>query len=625
MKRRNARPRSGPKKTVSVSSSEDISDDEVSEDFIKPSSKRTKIKSTIPRSPEAHQWIDKYAPQRLEDVCINPRKLKEVREIIKNMLSGADKTRLLVFSGPSGSAKSTTAQLLANEMIVANSGAGLESYMDTSTSGGVVAAKWVEYRDFLVSDTPKPLQFSGFLQECKYRVGTNLSAVIIEELPNVFHEETLNNFRNAISDWIFTDSAYSLPPLILCISEVEMEDTKQQAHFSIENNFSVDTLFGKDLLNNNQGRIKVVRFNAVAKTFLKKTLNKVIRLEKRHFSQINQAEIDRVVSYAMESGDIRSAISNLQFWLTLNRNNGAEKDYNFLRENQISLFHAIGKVVYSSSKFGDLSDKNESDYLSIEDVLSSYGSNNSLLTLSILENYQVYNDLNYDVSIAGNIVNDLSINDILFNMDEGKEVGIRSTRFQLRNVQRLESANKRTLVKFPRHFKMLKEFRRTDKEIRQYQRHISENRNSFSNINLIDGYYLPLIFNSRKYKAKNGEKRYAYGRVGGPFSQILAEEALPVADEEAPEYIRDQFQYDIYEKTNKAEEPDDDNDNLSDPVEDSDEEDDFNDSLDGTLIDQLVSQSRMGEQTKQKENTKSQEDEFLDDPELDLLVSQGRI
>lgn len=629
--KRSARRGNGPCKTASISSSEDISDDEVSEDFIRPS-KRAKTKVPISRPPENHQWIDKYAPQKLDDVCVNPRKLKEVKEIMKNMVSGAERTRLLVFSGPSGSAKSTTAQLLANEMITADSKVGLDTYMTTSANSP--GAKWVEFRDFLVSDTPKPLQFTAFLQECKYRVGANLSAVIIEDLPNVFHDETLQNFRKALREWVFSDDR--LPPLILCISEVEMEETKQQMHFNIENNFCVETLLGKDLLNNNQGRIKVIRFNAVAKTFLKKALTRVIRQEKRHFSHLTQEDIDQLVVYAMESGDVRSAISNLQFWLTLNRNRGLSKDYNFLRENQINLFHAIGKVVYSSSKFGDLSDKNESDFLSIEDVLNNYSNNNSLLTLSLLENYQVYNDLHYDVSVAGNIVNDLSINDLLSNMDEGKEVGIRSTRFQLRSVRRLESANKRTLVKFPRHFKMLRESRRTEKEIRQYQRHINGSRNSFNDINLIDGYYLPKIYNSTKYKSKNGIKRYAYGRLGGPFSQILADEALPVVEEDAVEYIRDQFQNDIHEKTNKEDRTDDENDNLSDPVEDSDEDDDFDDSLDGVLIDQLVSQSKKGSQKEPRREVVSQmakkdhsllsnEDSLLDDPELDFLVSQGRI
>ena len=63
------------------------------------------------------QWIDKYRPKTTSEICINPTKLKQVKESMMKMINKTSNTRVLVLSGPSGSSKSTTVKLLAEELI----------------------------------------------------------------------------------------------------------------------------------------------------------------------------------------------------------------------------------------------------------------------------------------------------------------------------------------------------------------------------------------------------------------------------------------------------------------------------------------------------------------------------
>lgn len=577
-------------------SDESLSEFEASEEFIP--SKKLKLHTGADGSQK--QWIDKYNPTRSEDICINPRKLKEVRETLSNMIFGKDHTKLLILTGPSGSSKSTAVKVLANEIISGSTtGSNFESYMTRQES--IPHDNWIEYIDTIVSDTPQSKQFSEFLKDARYRIGPNLSIILIEDLPNIFHTDTLSKFRSDLNEWVNAD--YQLPPLVLCLTEIELTyEQKNQDYFNIENNLTVDTLLGREFLSQHS-KVKQIKFNSIAASFMKKSINKIINQEKRAFKGIARNSINDFLSHIIETGDIRSAICNLQFWSGLSLKGGGEF-FNSSRENQLNLFHAIGKVIYSSSKFRDLNEE-ESDYLSIKNVLDNYA-NNSLLNLSILENYHIYNDLNYELDIASDITDNLSISDILNNFDEGKEIGLRCTRNQLRKVRGRQSL--RMNVKFPRHFKMIKEYNKTNREISMYRSVINECRVSFNDLNLIDGYYLPLIYNKQRHN------RLKYGRLGGLFKQIISDGELPVLEEDiVVPYSRDQFQRDIEEKNKTVQE---DEEIMSDPIETDIDSDDeiFNDSIDEVQIHKLVTQSRS--QTLKLES----DDEFLSDPELDKLI-----
>ncbi|KGQ86522.1 cell cycle checkpoint protein [Candida albicans P94015] len=535
------------------------------------------------------QWIDKYRPKTTSEICINPTKLKQVKESMMKMINKTSNTRVLVLSGPSGSSKSTTVKLLAEELITVR-----------------------DAFDSVVVEYDESEDFSKFLQDCRYK---SKNVILVEELPNIYHLETLKKFRDAIRDWIYQDdNGFSLPPLIICLSEIEYDSNDLRISYSIENNLTVDTLLGKEITGLNQ--VENIKFNSIANRFLKPTINKIIKQE-GILKIVNQQILMRFLDEIFQIGDIRSIIFNLEMWIKNVKQSSTNRISidSFMRENSINLFHAIGKIIYSSSKVNknrskignndddsDPLDKDDIDYQSIEQVLQSFPEKNmDLLNLSLLENYHIYQDSNYDLKLASNIVDDLSVNDIIKLGD----TGIRSTRINLSKAQKLSTSRSTSMppsklkMKFPRHLKMIKMMNKTKNQISSYRRYLNP-QTSFQDLNLIDGYYMPIIYNSQK------KTRYRYNRLGGKFQEVYADDVLPI-DEGEVTYEYDQFEIDIKNKINLdsdmkySEVIDEDIDNMSDPIESDDDLEDIGDIGD------------------------NESDAFSSDSELELLLTQGKV
>lgn len=565
-------------------------------------------------TPSSDSWVDKYSPKSVNDICIHPRKLADVRKVLLTMIeeNGTNRCpRLLVLYGPSGSSKSTTVKLLVNELI---------NHQSNSLS-------YIEYHD--------PTQFPEFLNDAKYKTGVNLSAVIVEEYPNVFHEETHRRFQDAIYEWIHTEDQ-SLPPLVICVTEVEMKDDEHGLEFfNIHNNLVVDTLLGKRISNNEN--VTTIKFNPIAMTYIKKTLTLIIRHELKVFNKIPKLEVGQFIGNISKCGDIRSAISNLEFWATYRAKHGMEANELILqlssgKEVQINLFHAIGKIVYGSESNVD-DEEFSADYKTVEDVLHNYGSN-SLFQLSLLENYGVFNGGNFGIDHASKIIDNLSIGDVLFRggVIEGRDIGIRGTRTNLRNLgqHHHQPQGKRgrgggggggLSVKFPSHFRIIREYNRINSEVREYQRYVKLSV-SFHDLNQIHGFYEPRIYNSTRYKMiHNPNKRLNYGRLGGSFKQILPSEELPILDNEEMSRVHDQYREDIQQMQMK--EDSDDEGELSDPIEDSeiDSDDDegvFDDSIANEDLDKILSQ-------KSQFDVVNSDDDFLSDDELEDLIKRRKL
>lgn len=598
-------------KEENESLSEELDDDTEEAITIKQVAKRLK--------PTAYeQWIDKYEPDRIEDLCINPKKLREVDEALKAMINRTLNCRLLILSGPAGSSKSTCIKLLAKKYLEQHNGSHGSFLKGLGRSV-------VEFLDTNIEETHRSDQFGDFMDGCKFLVGSNLSVILIEDLPNVFHGPTLASFRNVLRDWVFTERIVPLPPVVICLLEVEMDhnnDSGSRTYYSIENNMTVETLLGRDLLDLGlyQGLIKRIKFLPIARTFMKKTLNKIVSREARAFADYPRKALDEFITQNIETGDIRSLICNLQFWST------HALDISNTRENQISLFHAVGKVIHSSSKFATLDDQ-ESDALSVKSVIEAY-SNFGLLHLALLENYSIVNSGDFDINIAASIADSLSINDTIEEVDESKEYAIMATRSHLRKVE--FKSGRTQLMKFPRHFKTVRESNKVKREVNDYVRYITKLQGSFQGANLIDGCLLPKIYNLFRYRNMHGRPRFNYNRLGGMFAPILADDELPVMEDEA-EYnngVEDQFKADIrkrIQEENEEESAGEDDDILSDPLSDSaqDTDEDLNDTFDDQKFDGILSSMRLLTTPKPRSADKSFDD--LDDPEFDLLVSQGML
>lgn len=573
--------------------------EEVLEDPIRPAShaKRPKV--------ETQSWVDKYAPTQSKDICINPRKLKEVREALESMVSGKLNCRLLVLSGPSGSSKSTVIKCLAQEI--------LESKPQSS---GLV-----EYIDSFNEEGPLPTQFSEFLNSCRYYVGSNLAVVFVEDLPNVFHEETLFKFRKAIKEWIFASPEVTMPPLVLSLTELDSISERDQLRvYNIDNCLTVETLLGRNLLQSAsyENRIQRVKFLPLAKTFLTKTINRIASAERILGVQKQNKDFFQSL---YESGDIRSLINNLEFWASSARLIRSSSN----RETQITLFHAIGKIIYSSS---DKLDENLSAaYSSIQNVLDNYN-NISLVKLGLLENYHNYNGLDFDVSVAAKITDSLSLCDSFVNVPELEEYSLLVARTELGNV---EVKPLRALpMKFPRHFQLLKERNKVQMELYMYIRYIKAFSILFDDANLLDGYLVPEILNSFRYKMKHDPTKERYDRIGGKLKKLFAESTADVMEneEEAETSYGGQLRKDIDKilLQEKDEQHANEEEELSDAIEFSEEDDDFNDTLDEKFLAMTQTQRpNSATQITNDENSNDDDDDMQDDPELDFLVSQGKL
>ena len=124
---------------------------------------------------------------------------------------------------------------------------------------------------------------------------------------------------------------------------------------------------------------------------MKKLLNKVALKEQQLLKQNDKwASKDQYIQTLLDSnnGDIRSMISSFQFWTTSKdiikiRDEGSSNFINnniYLRNESISFFHSIGKIIYGShDKDRNLIDDNEmiNKLLSNNGYSYEYSSGNS--------------------------------------------------------------------------------------------------------------------------------------------------------------------------------------------------------------------------------------------------------
>lgn len=583
---------------INDSLSEEI--DDILEGSIRPVLDTKKLKV------ETRPWLEKYAPQQSSDVCMNPRKIKEIRSALEDILSGELECRLLVLCGPSGSSKSTVVKCLAKELL-----------RNRSHSADVI-----EYTEGFVENGPLPLQFPDFLASCRYLAGPNVAVILIEELPNVFHEDTLNQFRNALKEWALSPAHFRLPPVVLCLTELEtVSDLKGPRLYNIDNNLNVETLFGKDLIKSMRiyNRLKTITVQPPAKTFMTKTINKICLAERLTRSQ---NENKQFFTNLYESGDVRSLINNLEFWAKSKDKRLVASSF---RESQISLFHAVGKIMYATSDVNSKDDSFSLNYHSIQSVLE-YFLDLELVNLGILENYHVYNNLNWDIDIASTITEGLSLYDTFAKAPEFKEYGMLNTRNELGKIA-LELV-RAAPMRFPRQFQLQKQRNTTSAIIQDYRRYIKLMRVLKEDVNLLDGCLVPQILNSFKYKLKRDITKEKYERIGGRFIKLFAETTPTVMEheDETENTHEDQFRKDIKEAARKEEELTavGSDTELSDAIDDSSEQEELDDTLDEQFL-MMTQRDKPNTGSPRATINDATDDEMQDDPELDMLVSLGKL
>jgi cell cycle checkpoint protein len=334
--------------------------------------------ATVDRQP----WTEKYGPVSLEELAVHKKKVTDVRTWLMDVLSGKSRKRLLLLKGPAGSGKTTTMALLAKEL-----GITMHEWKNPtssiSTPEGFMSAT-AQFEDFvgragafgsLTFDEPSPASqppppsSSGSRQR---------QLVLVEEFPNTFARASsaVQTFRSSVLNYLAAntvsataffssqaDGAQSVTPIVMVISETLLSTNTAAA-----DSFTAHRLLGPEILTH--PGVSVIEFNPIAATFMTKALELMVVKEARNSGR-KQTVGPQVIQRLAELGDIRSAVSSLEFlclrgddadgWgakVSFAKKKGSkdvpitkmERESLELvtqRESTLGIFHAVGRVVYN--------------------------------------------------------------------------------------------------------------------------------------------------------------------------------------------------------------------------------------------------------------------------------------
>ncbi|AMD22198.1 HGL142Cp [Eremothecium sinecaudum] len=430
------------------------------------------------------QWHEKYAPLTLEEVAIHKKKLKDVTISLETMLSGESTNRILLLTGPAGCSKSTVVKLLSNLLVPKYRNSSPNSLRNSTDK-----KYFVEYDEFCSGTSPMQ-SFSEFLDQARYRLGRNLAVILVEDIPNVMHGETRVKFRSSLLQWLCDED--KLPPLLICLTECELpEGSGSSAH---ESSFIAETVLGKEILSH--PKLCRIKFNPINTSLMTSRLRHIATCEKTQFSKSKWAQLPQFIKeLANGPGDIRSAISMLEFWCYSSNSSGLVAT----RQSSINYFHAVGKVIYGS--------KDCTDQETIDSLLDTNHQINDTFLLGILENYSNFNKKELPMKSALEVADVLSEFDLLNHpsgaLNDYNEVVLRKIRRTFRLLE--EERGQHGMATFPREWKVREsqnKFRSDSEDFGAIEFYKYGNYPSQKTIALSLSFYAPLIRNTRNFMKK---------------------------------------------------------------------------------------------------------------------------
>ncbi|KAJ5827784.1 hypothetical protein N7447_004547 [Penicillium robsamsonii] len=323
--------------------------------------------------PGRRPWAQRFAPANLGELAVHKKKVSDVQHWLEDAFSGRRSERLLVLRGPAGSGKTTTVSLLSDSLgydVVEwknppVSEFGAHDYQSVST----------HFEEFLGRGTKfggLDLETASELDPQKYKKPRDQRILLIEEFPTVLGRASsaLTAFRTSLQRYLAAsanDQARDMsgpnhPPIVIIMSETLLGSAS-----STSDNLTVHRLLGPTIYNH--PGTTILDFNSIAPTFMHKALRSILDREARDSGRI-QIPGPGVIDSISEIGDIRSAISSLEFLCLKGDDTGRwggsvaktkkargevaltamEKESLKMitqREASLGMFHAVGKIVYN--------------------------------------------------------------------------------------------------------------------------------------------------------------------------------------------------------------------------------------------------------------------------------------
>lgn len=320
-------------------------------------------------------WTEQFAPVDLSELAVHKRKVGDVREWLEAAVNGK-RQKVLVLKGVAGTGKTATIALLAKDLGLDVSAwhnpAGAEMAPEGSLSAGSQFEDFIGRAGrshgltFVTGDVTGQTQIQSKKDDDGGgSIEQRRQILLIEEFPNTFSRtsSTLQAFRSAILQYVSSPPVgeASATPVVMIISETLLSTNTAAA-----DSFTAHRLLGPELVNHPY--VNMIEFNAVAPTILTKALETIVVKEARKSGR-RKTPGPQVLKRLAETGDIRSAVSSLEF-LCLRGDDGdvwsskvqftkpkkksdpamtkAEEEALMLisnRESSLGVFHAVGRVV----------------------------------------------------------------------------------------------------------------------------------------------------------------------------------------------------------------------------------------------------------------------------------------
>ncbi|KGO67517.1 Engulfment/cell motility, ELMO [Penicillium italicum] len=323
--------------------------------------------------PDRRPWAQRFAPANLGELAVHKKKVSDVQHWLEDAFAGRRSERLLVLRGPAGSGKTTTVSLLS-ELI----GYDIVEWKNPPVSEfgahdyQSVSAHFEEFLGRGDKFGGLDLENANELDTQKDEKPRDHRILLIEEFPTVFGRvsSALTAFRASLQRYLAasaTDhprgsSGSNHPPIVIIVSETLLGSAS-----SISDNLTVHRLLGPTIYNH--PGTTILDFNSIAPTFMHKALRSILDREAQNSGRA-QIPGPGVIDSISEIGDIRSAISSLEFLCLKGDDTGRwggsvaktkkargevaltamEKESLKMitqREASLGMFHAVGKIVYN--------------------------------------------------------------------------------------------------------------------------------------------------------------------------------------------------------------------------------------------------------------------------------------
>ncbi|KAL1117389.1 hypothetical protein AAG570_004715 [Ranatra chinensis] len=263
---------------------------------------RTKPLQDNARKPhEAVEWLDKFAPAKIDDLVVHKKKIEEVRGWLTGLRNNTPGgSRLLVVIGPTGCGKMTTVKIVCKQLKYSV----IEWFGSDSQTSELVA-----FGDFITRAT----RYNSVFAQGKDFV----RVILVKEYPNAFLRD---------------------PELFHeCLRKYAPMDGVNMVFFL------TDPLMARDLFPDNLKfslRVATISFNSVTQRGVANTLRRIARAV-----HAGERSVDDVSS--MCNGDLRRGILALHFASARVPTSGAAALCAPPSEDHLELFRGLGRVLYA--------------------------------------------------------------------------------------------------------------------------------------------------------------------------------------------------------------------------------------------------------------------------------------